>query len=205
MVRRDVVEAVGGYSPELKGAADMDLWIRVLEHGTGVIVPHPVVIYHLHSGQVTSDTSMMADAHRSVAERYAGHRWWSGSVLERWEGGARYDAARRAWRLRQRAQAMFLTVEVLRSPTRTLGAAGILLRRARLRRRSGLVDRHGLPTTALLPGAKGNGNGARDLRTLSTSRALAQLALRPSHTAVVGSLRLGLAARLLGAREVIRD
>ena len=62
MVRRGLLRAVGGYTEGMKGGADMDLWIRLLEHGEGLIVPHPVVLYHRHGGQVTGDADMMADA-----------------------------------------------------------------------------------------------------------------------------------------------
>ncbi len=151
MVRREAIEAVGGYLPGLRGGADMDLWIRVLERGSGLIVPRPVVLYHVHGGQVTADARMMADAHDAVARRYVGRTWWSDAALERWKGGAGYDAARRAWAAGRRREALWRTGAVLRSPTRTFGAAGILLRRARLRRRSGTIDRHGAPTVAFLP------------------------------------------------------
>jgi hypothetical protein len=202
MVRRDVVEAVGGYRPELKGGADMDLWIRVLERGTGVLVPNPVVVYHRHPGQVTTDATMMSDAHAAVARRYAGRPWWSERALERWRGGAGHDAARRAWSAGRRKEALWHAAHVASSPTRTVGAAGILLRRARLRRRSGTMDRRGAPTVALLPGAAGSLEGARDLRGMSTAAALAELARHPCEVAVAASRRQGLAARLVGVRTV---
>jgi len=206
MVRRDVVQAVGGYLPELKGGADMDLWIRVLERGTGLIVPWPVALYHLHSGQVTSDATMMSGAHGAVARRYAGRPWWSEAAFERWEGCAGYDAARREWAAGRRTEALSRAAGVLRSPTRTLGAAGILLRRARLRRQSGTVDRRGAPTVAFMPGAAGPAvDGARDLRGMSSLAALAALAVRPAHRVVAASAAQGLTARLLGARQVTRS
>jgi glycosyltransferase involved in cell wall biosynthesis len=203
MVQRQAIQAVGGYTPELKRGADMDLWIRLLERGTGIIVPKPVVLYHLHSGQVTSDAGMMSEAHAAVARRYSGRPWWREAALERWEGGAGYYAARREWAAGRRRSALASVVGVLRSPTRTLGAGGILLRRVRLRRRSGLTDRRGAPTVALMPGA-GPVDGARDLRGMSTAAALAHLAMRPAHRVVVASRRQGLAARLLGVRQVTR-
>jgi glycosyltransferase involved in cell wall biosynthesis len=202
MARRSILTAVGGYSSELKGGADMDLWIRVLERGTGVIVPFPVVLYHMHAGQVTTDVRMMSRAHRIVAERYQGRPWWSSGLLRRWEGATAYDAARGAWAEGRRADAGLQIASLMRSPTRALGAAGIILRRARLRRRSGLVDRRGVPTVALLPGTSSSSDHARDLRDVSMTRALAQLAWRPTHVVEAPSRAVGLAARALGAREV---
>jgi glycosyltransferase involved in cell wall biosynthesis len=205
MVKRAVVEDVGGYAAELKGGADMDLWIRVLEQGTGLLVPKPVVLYHLHGGQVTTDVGMMADAHRGVARRYSDRPWFDPAILERWEGGASYDAAKRALSSGRPAEATRHIARLIGSPNRSLGAAGIVLRRMRLRRRSDLTDRNGQPTVAILPGATTQPAGARDLSTMSNGRALVRLAMRPTHGAMAGSWLQAIAARALGVREVSRD
>ena len=203
LVRRETMTAVGGYRP-LKGGADLDLWIRALERGTGLIVPQPVVVYHVHAGQITSNAAMMSDAHGAVARLYAGRPWWRDAALARWAGGAGYDASRREWAAGRRWNAIRHAAGVLRSPTRTAGAVGILLRRARLRRRSALVDRNGRPSVALLPGTAESLNGTRDLRDMSTSAALARLALQPTQRAVAGSRRQAVAARLIGVAQVTR-
>ena len=91
------------------------------------------------------------------------------------------------------------------SPTRSLGAAGIVLRRLRLRRRGDLTDRSGRPTLAILPGATTQAADARDLSTMSSGRALVRLAMRPTHGAVAGSRLQAIAARALGVREVNWD
>jgi glycosyltransferase involved in cell wall biosynthesis len=203
MVRRDVVHEVGGY-PHLKRGADMDLWIRVLERGSGLIVPRVVVIYHVHPGQITRDGEMMAHGHRTVARAYAGRSWWSRAALERWEGAAAYDAARRRWSGGHRMRSLLLLAGLLGRPTRLLGATGIVVRRARLGRRSGMVDRGGASTVALLPGAPGSGDGALDLRDVATARALVRLAARPTHRVVAASPVQALGARLVGVHEVTR-
>ncbi len=202
MVRRDVVRSAGGYAEGMKGGADMDLWIRVLEYGSGLVVPYPVVLYHRHVGQVTADAEMMASAHRSVARSYAGRSWWRPMDLVRWEGAARYDAARRAWRLRRRSQAVGSCLSLAGSPQRFAGAVGILVRRARLRRRSGSVDTRGAPTTAYLPGTSPPDHAGtfRDLRHRSTIGAMISLVARPSHEVVARSAAQALIARCLGVR-----
>ena len=205
MVRRDVVVDVGGYTEGMKAGADMDLWIRVLERGSGLIVPEPVVLYHMHEGQVTTDTELMARGHRTVAERYQHRPWWSAKLLRRWEGGAGYDAARQALADGRTGDALALLAPVVREPDRAIGAIGLLVRRARLRRRSGLVDRNGEPTVAVLPGAHADGSPTRDLRRVSGARALASLAWRPTHTAIAASPPQAMAARLAGVREVRTD
>src|SRR5262249_41656004 len=158
----DVVLDVGGYTEGLKAGADMDLWIRVLERGSGLIVPRPVVLYHMHGGQVTTDTELMARGHRAVAGRYEQRPWWSPRRLRRWEGGAGYDAARQALADGRAGEALTRLGSVATDPDRALGALGLLVRRARLRRRSGLVDRSGGPTLAVLPGADADGSLTRD-------------------------------------------
>ena len=42
LVRRDVVMEVGGYDTTLRYAEDWDLWLRVLDHGTGLLSPEVV-------------------------------------------------------------------------------------------------------------------------------------------------------------------
>ena len=96
MVRRDVVVDVGGYTEGMKAGADMDLWIRVLERGSGLIVPEPVVLYHMHEGQVTTDTELMARGHRTVAERYPHRPWWSAKLLGVGRAARGTSAARQA-------------------------------------------------------------------------------------------------------------
>jgi hypothetical protein len=203
MVRRDVVLDVGGYVEGLKAGADMDLWIRVLERGSGLIVPHPVVLYHLHPGQVTSDARLMADGHRTVAGKYSQRPWWRPIALRRWEGSAGYDAARLALTAGRATDALAGLGPVVRDPQRAAGALGIILRRARLRRQSGFVDRRGSLTVAVLRGADPRGSETHDLRGVSSLRALTALAVRPTHTALVGSRGQAIGARLGGVRSVV--
>lgn len=204
LVKRDVVRAVGGYAAELRGGADMDLWIRVLERGTGIVVPTALVRYHLHEGQVTTDVDMMANAHRAVALRYSNRSWWDSGVLERWEGGATYDAAKRAWVARRPSEAAALLTRIVRSPNRLLGAATIVRRRLRLRRRSGFLDARNVPSMALLPGTRSEQLVTRDLSQLTTLRALRELMLNPTHRAVTASWGQSVVARLVGVREITR-
>ena len=78
---------------------------------------------------------------------------------------------------------------------------GILVRRARLRRRSGPVSATGT-TTAYLPGAPAPPQPltVRDLTGRSTAAALVSLAIRPAHEVVAGSRWQAMIARCLGVR-----
>ena len=113
-----------------------------------------------------------------------------GRLVERWEGIATYDAAVRAWNRSDPRTATALVAGLLRRPVRLNGAVGALIRRERLRRRSAGVDRHGMPSVALLRGVPGPTGDAHDLRDRGTVGALMRLAVRPTEQAVVTVHRL---------------
>jgi glycosyltransferase involved in cell wall biosynthesis len=136
LVRADVVRAVGGYDPALRMGADLDLWLRVLEHGTGIMSPTVVVDYHLHEGQVTQDRATTADYHLDVLRSYADRRWWSGARVEGWRGGVGWDEFRSRLKNGSRREALVPALFVVRHPARLAGLAGILLHRHRMRRRT---------------------------------------------------------------------
>ena len=187
----------------------MDLWIRVLEQGTGLIVPRPVVLYHLHSGQVT--TRRRPDGRRP---RRGGTQLRRPALVE--SGHAR-ALGRRRQHMTRRVASWAADAAGARcpgrrafcgSPTRTLGAGGILLRRARLRRRSGMLDRHGehRPSRCSCPVRAGPVDEARDLRGMSSAAALARAGGAPAASRRGRRSWLqGVAARLLGFRHVTRD
>ena len=141
LVRTDVVRAVGAYDPTLRMGADLDLWLRVLERGTGVMSPEVVVDYHLHEGQVTQDRSTTADYHLEILRSYADRPWWSRARVEGWRGGVGWDELRRCLREGRRREAMASGWFVARHPVRVAGLAGILLHRHRMRRRTAELRR----------------------------------------------------------------
>jgi glycosyltransferase involved in cell wall biosynthesis len=96
MVRRDAALEAGGFRP-LERAADLDLWLRLLERGTAVAIPKVTALYHVHPGQVSTDQSQMDAAHRSVLDSHADRPWCTRSLLLRHEGVVAWDAARAAW------------------------------------------------------------------------------------------------------------
>lgn len=70
VVRRSVLDEVGGFDESRRGAEDYDLWLRIAAAGHGAArVPGRQALYRLHRGQVSSHlTPMYAD----VAAVYAG-------------------------------------------------------------------------------------------------------------------------------------
>ena len=53
IVRREVAIAAGLFTEGMKRSADLDLWLRILERGTGYVDPNVTVRYHQHPDQVT--------------------------------------------------------------------------------------------------------------------------------------------------------
>jgi GT2 family glycosyltransferase len=86
LVAREAVVAAGGYNTELGYAEDWDLWLRVLERGTGVITPSVVCLYHVHAGSKSQHSVGPAEAHDRIVRSYVGRPWCSKALLERWSG-----------------------------------------------------------------------------------------------------------------------
>jgi GT2 family glycosyltransferase len=193
MFRRDVMLAVGGYDASLPMSADLDFAVRCLEHGTGLATRTVSVIYHVHSGQVSSDRSEMWASHTAVAERYRGRPWWSSRDFDRWLSVVAWDSYRAGGGPRQLARAL----------ARPDALAALLSSRFRIRRRSSRVGRDGGPSLALLPGSTG-GTAARvfDFRERRRLAAYATLARQPSGEAVPGSRLDRPVLRALGIRAI---
>jgi glycosyltransferase involved in cell wall biosynthesis len=152
LARREVVERVGGWTEGMRHGADMDLWIRVLDQGTGIVSPTVVTIYHVHTGQVTHEHEALARAHEAVALKYRDRPWWRTAALERSRGASVWDSGRRELAAGHRRVAAGRFWRATRAPTRLAGVAGMLWRRYALRRRSSMVTRTGASTLARLPG-----------------------------------------------------
>jgi glycosyltransferase involved in cell wall biosynthesis len=49
LLRRDVMQQLGGFDPRLRFGEDWEMWIRVLDHGAAAIVPRPLMLYRWHA------------------------------------------------------------------------------------------------------------------------------------------------------------
>jgi len=54
LYRRECRERVGLYDPQLEGAEDWDMWLRIMEHFEPVYVPQILYYYRLHDKSMTS-------------------------------------------------------------------------------------------------------------------------------------------------------
>jgi GT2 family glycosyltransferase len=195
MLRRDVALEAGGFDHSLRLCEDLDLLLRCLEHGTGVVASEVTAVYHMHEGQLSHERREMRVWHTRVAGRYTERPWWSRWQFGRWQASAAWDDFRAGMGLRA-------AVPALRRP---LALARLLAWRLRVRRRGSRLSRDGGPSIALMPGARGDGPtrpGARvvDLRDRSRPAALAYLARSPTGEAVPGSRLDQLLLRIVGIR-----
>lgn len=118
LVARQAVRAAGGYNTELGYAEDWDLWLRVLERGTGVITPSVVCLYHVHAGSKSLHSVGPAQTHDRIVRSYIGRPWWSRRLLERWCGLRLWAALEAAVSERRYRQAALLAGRLVAHPQR---------------------------------------------------------------------------------------
>lgn len=135
LVRRDAALAAGGFRPDLPRATDLDLWLRMLEAGTGIALPRVTAIYHQHAAQVSADRARMDDAVRELLAAYADRPWCTRALRQRVEGRIAWDTARAALaRGEPRGRTALTLARRLAHPQRALGVAQTLAARRAARR-----------------------------------------------------------------------
>ena len=89
VVRRAVLDAVGGFDAELRTSEDWDLWLRLATTGLPASVPRPLVALRTHSGmasravdQMLADIEIIARRHRIPVDRARHERWAAWMCLE---------------------------------------------------------------------------------------------------------------------------
>jgi glycosyltransferase involved in cell wall biosynthesis len=96
MFRRDDARAVGGFRDELQRAQDLDLWLRLLERGTGVCLPVVTSRYRVHPGQLSADRATGWAAQREILASYADRPWCTPAVRRKRDAAITWDESR--WR-----------------------------------------------------------------------------------------------------------
>ena len=153
LARRDAVSAAGAFSEfhgPMHGVEDIDLWLRLLERGTGYVSARVSVLYHEHGGQMSAEGNGLQVARRAVLESCAARPWFRPQLLDAWDGVVEWDAARSAQRAGEGRQALGHIAHVARNPQRTRAVVRELVVRHRGRRRSSQVTRTGAPTLAVV-------------------------------------------------------
>jgi len=97
MVRRDVALEVDGFRA-LPTAADLDFFIRVLECGTGVVLPDITTLYFEHDAQISTDMAALRRGRLKVLDDYADRSWFPTDVLGKVHISEEWDDFREAQR-----------------------------------------------------------------------------------------------------------
>jgi glycosyltransferase involved in cell wall biosynthesis len=135
MAQADLVRELGGFRP-FYGVEDLDLWVRILERGTGAVTPEVTAIYHVHEQQMSQQVDRMQDGHRNVVREHTGKPWWSPALLERADGYLAWNNVRSAVRRGRPVEVARLLLWLARRPQRAVGAAVGSASRRRLVQRS---------------------------------------------------------------------
>ena len=155
MFRRELALDVGGFRSHRGVVEDFDMWLRLLERGSGVCSPRVSIIYHVHAGQMsTQDVQTMQLAYREAADAYLQRIGGSRVPLQRWEAVAAWDNLRDALQEGRHRQAARWGGYIAARPQRITGLLGMLLHRYRIRRRSAALRRAGVGRRSYSPAAK---------------------------------------------------
>ncbi len=69
LIRRQAVESVGEFDPEVAGAADWDYWLRLAFNWPFVVVPKHQVYYRISSGSMQSNVDFMERCNLGVIKK----------------------------------------------------------------------------------------------------------------------------------------
>lgn len=137
MVRRELADGLGGFDTSLRYTEDLDLWLRLLEHGTGWCDARPVMTYHRVASSKSQEAHGGVEAARErIVRRYQGRPWWTAEMCDRYLGHMYYEGARSAARSRAWGLAARHLARALRGPRRIQGVVESLDRHRRLRARA---------------------------------------------------------------------
>jgi hypothetical protein len=190
LARRDSLRANGGFRAHGGVVEDLDMWIRVLEGGSGVVSPEVTTIYHVEGVRLSDDVPRTRAGHTSVAMAYRDRPWWSAQLVRRWEGASAWDELREALDDGRRLSAARTGVWLALRPSRLRGAIELLVWRFRARRATARVNPDGTPSSASLVGPR------------NLIRNVPRLIRRPSGVALVSSRAGAWVARALRVTPV---
>lgn len=135
LVRNDLVARIGGFKTSLAYSEDLDLWLRLLEHGPAWCDATPTIQYNRGPSSKSQDARGVDDARAGIVYSFAGESWWRRGVVERYLGGVYWDAARTALRGGAWGLVLQRVGKILLRPTRVSGVARSLVRHSHQRRR----------------------------------------------------------------------
>ena len=95
LARRDAVLAVGGFRPLVR-AQDLDLWLRLVERGSGACVGTPTVDYRVHPHQISADRPAGRPSFLAILDSYVDRPWMSRRLRAQALSSAVWDDLRAA-------------------------------------------------------------------------------------------------------------
>jgi len=139
VARRDAVDAVGGFD-DLPRAQDLDLFLRLLEHGTAVALPTPTAVYSIPAAYQEDGLRRrsVAGADR-VRARYADRPWMTTDLVRSIDVQRAWDDLRYAQHRGDR-RALLDGLRRLGTTPGSLPRLQRMLRHRRLARRFGAPD-----------------------------------------------------------------
>jgi glycosyltransferase involved in cell wall biosynthesis len=191
VVRRDLLETLGGFDETMSHAEDLDLWIRLARTAPGTADRRPLVRYQHRPGGLTRQTEARLEADVALFRRLASDRQLPAALrrrARRRESLAHYKLAFSALREGRGAEARRHLGRALVDPGRAVPVAGVWLATLlgpawldRIRRRgwakrgiAGPTLRHQRVCLEADLGLVGAGAGGRPARPLGAPRTAAQ-------------------------------
>ena len=135
-VRRDALLAAGLFRP-LPRAQDLDMWLRVLEQGSGLALARPSVTYTTHDGQVSLDKGLTRACFDQIVDDCEDRSWFRPGHRDRAYTRWRWDELRAAMGRRDLAAAASSARWLLGRP-RVWPTLGRVLLQRRMSRRPAL-------------------------------------------------------------------
>jgi glycosyltransferase involved in cell wall biosynthesis len=210
MVRREAALAVGGFQ-KWWGAEDFDLWLRMLEHYTGICSRCVTVLYHIHNTQQSAQAERMLHEHRKVVNAHLARTGQSAAMLERWEATVAWDRMRAEQAAGRFRESLRYIPQLLAGRERLIGLVSQRWLRVRVRRRTSRLDRRGRASIALLVrsaderdavGRVLGNTPVRDLSARSVPANILELLRRPAGLVIVTSSLQAVLLRSIGNRAI---
>jgi hypothetical protein len=141
---RDLALEAGGFRSYRRVVEDYDMWLRLLELGTGICSPRVTIIYHMHDAHLSQETRTMQLATLEAAEAHRQRTGGSRTPLRRWEGVVAWDNLRGALRANDRRSAFRWGLRIVGHPQCVAGLVSTWISRHFIRRRSALLRASGV-------------------------------------------------------------
>lgn len=70
MIKKEALQEVGGFDPELPARQDLELWLRIAKSYSIECVPDPLVVYRVHDASISADSDKRIRGSEMVLKKY---------------------------------------------------------------------------------------------------------------------------------------